>query len=182
MPSTDTIIQLLSLATLAGDLFIVLALLVVLVKFLLKKPCMLTDLVNRYGLVLLFLIALSASSGSLYFSEIAKFTPCKECWFQRIFMYAQVTILLLAVIRRDRGIVPYILTLSVIGVLFSLSQYIGQVQAILIPSLTGTCGDPAANCSATEIFKYGYITIPVMAGTAFLMNALVSLVVMRRRS
>jgi len=181
MPSPSTIIQLLSLATLIGNIFIVLAILAVCVRFLLKKPCLLTAFIGRHGLLLLFLVALMATVGSLYFSEIAHFTPCKECWFQRVFMYVQVPLLLVALIRKDRGIAPYILTLCVIGVLFSIKQYYGQVQAILIPALSGACGDPTVDCSATQIFKFGYITIPVMAGTAFLINGLMSLVVMRRR-
>ena len=28
-----------------------------------------------------------ATLGSLYFSEIADFVPCRLCWFQRILMY-----------------------------------------------------------------------------------------------
>src|SRR3954449_3294771 len=32
-------------------------------------------------------IALTATLGSLYFSEIAHFEPCRLCWFQRICMY-----------------------------------------------------------------------------------------------
>ena len=180
MPSPSSVIQFLSLATLIGDIAIVLGLLAVCVRFLLKKPCLLTAFIGRHGLPLLFLVALTASAGSLYFSEIAQFTPCKECWFQRIFMYVQVPLLLVALIRKDRGIAPYILTLCAIGLIFSLHQYIGQVRAILLPALQGACSDPTVNCAATEIFKYGYITIPMMAATGFLINALLALVVMRR--
>lgn len=180
MPSPDTIIQLLSFATLIGDIFIVLALAAVTIRFLMKKPCLLTAFIRRHGLLLLFLVALAASSGSLYFSEIAKFTPCKECWFQRIFMYAQVPLLLVALIRRDRGIVPYILTLCLIGMIFSIKQYVGQVQSILIPALQGSCGDPTADCASTQIFQFGYITIPFMALTAFVMNALMAWAMLKK--
>jgi disulfide bond formation protein DsbB len=180
MPSIPTIIRALSFVTLVGDIFIVLAIIAVIVRSLLKKPCLLTAFIRRHGLLLLFLIALGASTGSLYFSEIAKFTPCKECWFQRIFMYSQVPLLLVALIRRDRGIVPYILTLCVIGMLFSVRQYVGQVQSILIPALQGSCGDPTVDCTATQIFQFGYITIPFMAFTAFVMNALMAWTMLKK--
>jgi len=182
MPSTSSIIQALSLATLVGDIFIVFALMAVTARHLLRKPCLLTAFIRRHGLLLLFIVALLASAGSLYFSEIAKFTPCKECWFQRIFMYTQVPLLAVALYRKDRAVAPYILTLCLIGMIFSIKQYVGQVQSILLPALQDTCGDPAANCASTQIFKFGYITIPFMALTAFVMNALMSLVVMRKQA
>lgn len=39
-----------------------------------------------------FLIVASASLGSLFYSEIIGFEPCKLCWYQRVFMYPQVII------------------------------------------------------------------------------------------
>ena len=40
-----------------------------------------------------WLVALLATVGSLYFSEIAGFVPCTLCWYQRIAMYPLVVIL-----------------------------------------------------------------------------------------
>ncbi|MEM7737254.1 MAG: disulfide bond formation protein B, partial [Deinococcota bacterium] len=34
-----------------------------------------------------WLIALVATAGSLYFSEVRNFIPCTFCWYQRILMY-----------------------------------------------------------------------------------------------
>lgn len=182
MPAPQTIVTLLSFATLCGDILVLLLLLL----FLLEK----TDIhvrfnaamsvLERHGLLLLFLIAFMASAGSLFFSEVAQWTPCKDCWFQRIFMYAQVPILLVALLRRDRGIAPYILTLCLIGMLFSLNQYVAQIRTILLPSLAGTCSDPVTNCNVSQIFKFGYVTIPMMALTAFALNALIAARIMRR--
>ncbi len=179
MPSTDTIVILLSYATLVGD-GVVLLLLLMEVTGLKKRPCKLTTLLDRHGLLLLFIIALTATSGSLYFSEVAQWTPCKDCWFQRIFMYPQVPLLLVALIRKDRRIAPYILTLCLIGTVFSIDQYVGQIRTILLPSLAGTCSDPVTNCNVTQIFKLGFITIPMMALTAFVLNALLAVRQMRR--
>ena len=39
---------------------------------------------------LAFLVAATATLGSLYFSEVAHFVPCRLCWFQRIAMYPAV--------------------------------------------------------------------------------------------
>ena len=35
-------------------------------------------------------------AGSLYFSEVANYVPCRLCWFQRIAMYPLAVILLIA--------------------------------------------------------------------------------------
>src|SRR5215471_12279989 len=42
-----------------------------------------------------WVIALGATLGSLYFSQIANFVPCELCWFQRIAMYPMSVILLI---------------------------------------------------------------------------------------
>ncbi|GAJ40946.1 disulfide formation protein [Parageobacillus caldoxylosilyticus NBRC 107762] len=77
-------------------------------------------------LVSAWVISLIATLGSLYFSEILKFIPCDLCWFQRIFMYPQVVLLGIAVIRKEYGIARYSLALSVIGGTISLYHYLLQ--------------------------------------------------------
>src|SRR5215213_8249764 len=48
-----------------------------------------------------WIVALVATLGSLYYSEIADFLPCRLCWFQRIAMYPLSILLLGMAIRRD---------------------------------------------------------------------------------
>ena len=57
---------------------------------------------TRYGLYLAWLVALTATFGSLYFSEIREFVPCELCWIQRIFMYPLVILLGVAVFTTGR--------------------------------------------------------------------------------
>ncbi|MGR5922655.1 disulfide bond formation protein B [Bacillus pacificus] len=45
-------------------------------------------------------ISLIATCGSLYFSEILGFTPCNLCWYQRIFMYPLIFLIIIAMIKR----------------------------------------------------------------------------------
>ena len=61
-----------------------------------------------------FLVAAGATAGSLYFSEVANFVPCRLCWFQRTAMYPLSVILLVAAIRRDRGARWYVVPLAAI--------------------------------------------------------------------
>ena len=51
--------------------------------------------VNPNHILLSFIISLTATLGSLFFSEIMQFIPCSMCWYQRIFMYPLVFIFLI---------------------------------------------------------------------------------------
>lgn len=135
----------------------------------------------KYGLVLMFITSLMATLGSLFFSDIAGWTPCKDCWLQRIVMYPQVVLLLVALYRRDRGIAPYILALSLIGLVLSGHHYAEQVEAAMKPlDPLIPCDASGESCAATKIhFTFGFITIPVMAFSVFLLNALTAGKMMR---
>ena len=62
-----------------------------------------------------FLVAAGATAGSLYFSEVANYVPCRLCWFQRTAMYPLSVILLVAAIRRDRGARWYVVPIAAAG-------------------------------------------------------------------
>ena len=59
-------------------------------------------------------------AGSLYFSEVAHFVPCRLCWYQRIAMYPLVLLLGIATLRRDVGIRLYAIPLAAIGAAVSI--------------------------------------------------------------
>ena len=110
-------------------------------------------------------IALTATLGSLYFSEIADFPPCRLCWFQRIAMYPLAVLLLVAAVRRDhRGAALYGLAFPVIGA--GVSVYHVYIENHPEAESQG-CRLGGAPCSVKWIDELGYITIPVLALTAF---------------
>ena len=51
---------------------------------------------NKLYMQLIFLTALIATLGSLYFSEVRQYVPCEFCWYQRILMYPLVIISIIA--------------------------------------------------------------------------------------
>jgi thiol-disulfide isomerase/thioredoxin len=61
--------------------------------------------VRPQALALATAVALVATVGSLYLSEVAGFPPCRLCWFQRIAMYPLVVVLG-GDRRRDLGLAP----------------------------------------------------------------------------
>ncbi|WP_197703146.1 disulfide oxidoreductase [Aneurinibacillus soli] len=105
-----------------------------------------------------------ALMGSLYFSEIMGFEPCKLCWFQRICMYPLVILLGMAAYRGDDHIVPYARVLSSIGMVLSLFHYLEQKIPGMQDILPCTTGIP---CSGQYINWLGFITIPFLALVAF---------------
>lgn len=170
------VFDVLTILTVAGQV-IACAVIVLLVLRLMKMPIggRVTEWLACHGLLLMLIVAAVATSGSLFFSEIALFAPCKDCWLQRIFMYPQVVLLGIALYRRDRDIAYSILALSVLGIFVSVEHYAEQWAAILDPIAHDPqkpCDLSGISCSAMYIFEYGYITIPLMAMTGFALNIL----------
>ncbi|HLD63921.1 MAG TPA: disulfide oxidoreductase [Candidatus Peribacteraceae bacterium] len=182
---TPHIVKLLAILTVVGQCISVI-LIVALLKDLLspKAPSRLLRWVSRQSLVLMLIVALTATLGSLYFSEVAYWTPCRLCWFQRIFMYPQVLLLAVAIWHRDRGVARYLAILSAVGLLIAAFHYGEQVTAAIAPptDLLVPCDETGVSCASTPFFHFGYITIPMMAFTAFLLNALGSLIVLRTKA
>ena len=116
------------------------------------------------ALSMAFLVALLATMGSLYFSEVAHFDPCRLCWFQRIAMYPLVVILGIAAVRRDGGVRVYGLALAAIGAV--ISTY--HLALEWIPALdTGACG-LGPSCSVVWFRVFGFLSLPALALIAFL--------------
>lgn len=117
-----------------------------------------------FGLYSAWLIAIIATAGSLYFSEVRLFVPCSLCWYQRIMMYPLVILLGIASYRQDRGVVRYALPLTILGGAVALFHYLEQkVPGFSAPSLCRV-GIP---CTQEYINWLGFITIPFLALTAF---------------
>ncbi|MCA0979603.1 MULTISPECIES: disulfide oxidoreductase [Exiguobacterium] len=119
---------------------------------------------EKYGLYLSWLVALMATLGSLYFSEIREFVPCELCWIQRIFMYPLTIILGIAVFTEDRAVRKYVLPLTIIGGIVSLYHYLVQKVPGFAEIQPCAQGVP---CSGQYINWFGFITIPFLALTAF---------------
>ena len=124
------------------------------------------DWLGVNGLAIAAIVATTAMAGSLYLSEGAHLPPCKLCWYQRIAMYSLAVILVVAVVRRDWSVKPYALTLGVIGPCVSIYHYLIE----RFPEWEhGTSCDPANPCTITWIWRLHYISIPLMACSAFLL-------------
>lgn len=130
---------------------------------------------GRHALLLGFLVSVGALGASLFYSDVAGFTPCPLCWWQRVFLYPQAVLFAIALFKRDRGIVDYALVLSIIGGAIALYHtYLQFGGSPLVP-----CSAETAACVQRFFIEYGYITIPTMSLSAFLF--LVALLVVARK-
>ena len=169
MAFVDTVVSFLSSLTLLGGIIIALLFLDFFYMKSAKKHAPLADrvwsLMKNNALFYAFAVALVATAGSLFFSEVAGYQPCKLCWFQRIFMYPLVLILFIAMIKKTKEVVKYVIPMSLIGAFIASYHYYGQ----MIASSLSCSADAAVSCTAKPFFHYGYITIPMMALTAFVL-------------
>lgn len=173
MQLSSTIVDIFSILTLFGNiLFVVLVVLFVALKIMPKNKTVkkYARIVSENSITGIFIVSAFATAGSLSFSEIAAFVPCKLCWFQRIFMYPIALISFIALIKNDNGVKKYVLPLSLIGAVIAIYHILVQMfpQAL-------ECSDEVAKCSAVEFATFGYITIPVMSLSAFLLIIILSL-------
>lgn len=127
-------------------------------------------------LLFMWVVALSATMGSLYFSEIRGYEPCELCWIQRIFMYPLVLIIGIAYLQRNAQIAMTTAILSIIGGAISLYHY-GIQKVDFLSDGAPACG--RVSCTGEYINLFGFITIPFLALTAFALIAVSSLLVLK---
>jgi disulfide bond formation protein DsbB len=115
-----------------------------------------------------FVVAAIATGGSLFYSQIAHFIPCEFCWFQRILMYPLSILTLLLAVRGDNRGARYILPLPIVGAGVSIYHMLIERGVIKEP---GACTLTGGGCSTNWIIRhsFGYLTIPTLALTAFLL-------------
>ncbi len=123
------------------------------------------NFVHKYVLELIFFVLLGAVVGSLIYSDIVGFPPCDLCWWQRIFMYPQLVIVALAVYRKDKSIIDYLVPLSGMGALIALFQSL--IQWGFSFGAAGGCAAVGGECAKVYFMEYSYITIPFMSLSIF---------------
>jgi disulfide bond formation protein DsbB len=118
-----------------------------------------------YELWAAFIVAAIATGGSLFFSEIAGYVPCELCWYQRICLYPLSITTLLAALAGDHRVARYLLPLPVVGAGVSVFHLLVENHVVATPQ---GC-QIGAGCTVKWINEFGYMTIPTLALTAFVL-------------
>jgi disulfide bond formation protein DsbB len=118
-----------------------------------------------YELWASFVVAAIATGGSLFLSEVAGFIPCELCWYQRICMYPLSILTMFAAYHADYRVVRYLLPLPVVGAGVSIFHLLVENHVVATPQ---GC-QVGAGCTVKWINEFGYMTIPTLALTAFVL-------------
>jgi disulfide bond formation protein DsbB len=90
-------------------------------------------------------IATTCMLGSLYFSEIVNYKPCRLCWYQRGAMYP----------------------LAILLIIFTISLYHWLLERFPDNLDSGVCSKDVP-CEFVWFELFGFVTLPFMALTGFL--------------
>src|SRR4030095_9701884 len=116
-----------------------------------------------------WVIALLATVGSLFFSEVMGVPAGVLCWYQGIAMYPLVLVIAAGIILRDARMRAYALPLCLAGLAISVYHnllYYGVIPATLTPCSEG------ASCTEKQIEWFGFVTIPLLGLASFVVVAL----------
>lgn len=131
---------------------------------MITTPNLMPTSLNLIALYVAWFQSIVATLGSLYYSEIKHYTPCTLCWYQRILMYPLVVIFAVAILRKEYHIKYYALPLSLIGSIVAFYHVL--LQKGFLPESVAPCSI-GASCTIKYAGYFGFITIPVMSVTAF---------------
>jgi len=120
--------------------------------------------VGEAGPWLAFLVAATSMLGSLYFSEVADFVPCRLCWFQRIAMYPLAAVLLVGALRRDDAVRWYVAPIAGAGALVAGYHYLIEWEVVE----DNTCSLTGPSCAAVWFREFGFVSLAFMALIGFL--------------
>ena len=91
-------------------------------------------------------------------------------------MYPQVMLTFIALIKKDKAIVPYLFPMTILGGLVAF--YHSMTHYGLGDGAIG-CTSALGDCGKLYVFQYGYITIPLMSFTIFAYLFTISLIYFR---
>ncbi len=129
------------------------------------------------ALYLSFGIVLTATLGSLFFSEVMNLPPCVLCWYQRIFIYPLFPIFLVGILRRDPKVHWYAWPLIIPGLLVSVFHNLLYWK--LLPEAAAPC--VAGVSCTTKFFEwFGFITIPFLSLAAFITLTILMVIYTKR--
>jgi disulfide bond formation protein DsbB len=137
-----------------------------------------TDFFGKYSFLFAGIIAITATLSSLFYSNIAGFAPCILCWWQRIFLYPQAIIFAMAAFVKDKHIRTFCLIFSIIGGIISI--YHSYLQFGGSPLIPCAAAGASVACTFRYFLEFGYITIPTMALTTFVILILLMLLKKKR--
>ncbi len=165
----DTLLQLISL----GAIIFICACVVFVVLNIFSDTNPLKRMIVQHRPYLLFFISIGATMGSLMLSIYFKLAACELCWYQRLFLFSSPIIMSIAILKNHTQAHLYVFWLSCIGLLISIYHTLLQSK-IFAPDNVFCNPTSAVDCSVPSFVYYGFVTVPVISFSVFLLLILVS--------
>jgi disulfide bond formation protein DsbB len=125
---------------------------------------------HEYVWIAVMAITVGSVAVSLLYSEYFGFVPCSLCWLQRIALYPQALLSILAFKIKDSTYFPlYGIALSIFGFGVALYQYVYQLlpQGPETSRLMPCLADGSADCAVRVINEFGFVTFPLLSAITF---------------
>lgn len=125
--------------------------------------------VKAYIWPLIIVTTVASVALSLVYSEYYGFVPCSLCWLQRIALYPQALLAIMAFRLKEQVYFPlYGIALSLFGLGAALYHYVYQMlpkdaSGGVLPCLADGSGD----CAAKVIDEFGFMTFPLLSAIIF---------------
>jgi disulfide bond formation protein DsbB len=136
------------------------------------------NFLQKFGVKISLVLAFFGAILTLVYSEVVGYPACYLCWIQRGFIYPQIIFLAVAVRMKKRWAIIVSLVLSVLGILVAI--YHNWVSLIGNSEKCTAFGN-TTSCATRYVYEFGYITIPVMSLTIFLLLTLLLSISLRGR-
>lgn len=136
----------------------------------------------QYVWWVIILTTIGGVATTLLYSEVFGFIPCSLCWLQRIALYPQVFLVLVAMKLKDTTHFPlYGIALSIFGFIVAVYQYIYQMlpQEMHDSGLLPCLADGSADCSKKVMEVFGFVTFPFLSAVLFIFLIVVYLHLLR---
>lgn len=126
--------------------------------------------VQQFTWPLIVVTTVGSVALSLVYSEYFGFIPCSLCWLQRIALYPQALLALMAVRTKERVFFPlYGMGLSIFGFGVAVYHYIYQMMPkdVSGEGIMPCLADGSADCAAKIIDQFGFVTFPFLSAVTF---------------
>lgn len=156
---------------------------VLLLDYLVWNGKYFASIVKEIAWPLVMLATIGSVVMSLVYSEYFGYVPCSLCWLQRIAIYPQAVLSVLAFRQGDTRFFPvYGIALSLFGLAVAIYHYIYQqlpketLSSGVVPCLVDGGN---ADCAVKVLNEFGFVTFPFLSAVTFAFLTVVYLYMLR---
>ncbi len=136
------------------------------------------NFLRKFGLKISLTLAFFGAILTLVYSEVVGYPACYLCWIQRGFIYPQIIFLAVAVWMKKKWAVITSLIFSIAGMIVAIYH---NWVSLIGDSEKCTAFGNTTSCATRYVYEFGYITIPVMSLTIFLLLTFLLSISLRSR-